>query len=267
LRHRDNRRSNVGRTGWRKKKLSSAFTSLPAREVGHLSYDSRSASPLSRGSIISKGEKPSTNEPLALVRLAALMKISEGIPETGVGLMDGPVVIDHPDLASENIREVPGGLSSRCARTDSVACTHGTFVAGILSAKRGSSAPAICPACTLLVQPIFKEATTQGNGQLPSASPGELADAILECIRTGAQVLNLSLALAQPSSREERKLEEALDYAARRGVIVVAAAGNQGAVASSAITRHPWVIPVVGCELGVDQPPSRTWAVPSAGGD
>jgi subtilisin family serine protease len=121
-------------------------------------------------------------------------------------------------------------------------------VAGILSARRDSSAPAICPACTLLVRPIFEEATPR-NGQLPSAAPSELADTILECIRGGARVLNLSVALAQPLSRGEQKLEEALDYAARRGCIVVAAAGNQGAIASSAITRHPWVIPVVGCDL------------------
>ena len=43
--------------------------------------------------------------------------------------------------------------------------------------------------------------------------------------------------------------KQALDYAANRGVMVVAAAGNQGTVGSSAITRHPWVIPVIGCDL------------------
>ncbi|MGH7801047.1 MAG: S8 family serine peptidase [Thermodesulfobacteriota bacterium] len=31
--------------------------------------------------------------------------------------------------------------------------------------------------------------------------------------------------------------------------MVVAAAGNQGTVGSSAITRHPWVIPVVACDI------------------
>jgi subtilisin family serine protease len=29
----------------------------------------------------------------------------------------------------------------------------------------------------------------------------------------------------------------------------VAAAGNQGTLGSSAITRHPWVVPVVACDL------------------
>ena len=62
-------------------------------------------------------------------------------------------------------------------------------------------------------------------------------------------MLNLSAAFAQPSSRGERELEEALDYAAQLGVIVVAAAGNQGTLGSSVITRHPWVIPVAACDL------------------
>jgi subtilisin family serine protease len=62
-------------------------------------------------------------------------------------------------------------------------------------------------------------------------------------------VINLSLALAQPSTKGEQALEEALNQAVRRGVIVVAAAGNQGTLGSSAITRHPWVIPVVACNL------------------
>src|SRR4029434_3701319 len=37
--------------------------------------------------------------------------------------------------------------------------------------------------------------------------------------------------------------------AVKRSVIVVAAAGNQATLSSSAITRHPWVIPVVACDL------------------
>jgi len=109
-------------------------------------------------------------------------------------------------------------------------------------------APAICPDCTLLVRPIFAE-TPSGSEQIPSAKPQELATAIIECVEAGARVINLSLALAQLSTKGERELEEALDHAARRGVIVVAAARNQGLLGSTAITRHPWVIPIVACDL------------------
>lgn len=184
---------------------------------------------------------------LRLVKLTPLMEITRGRPEIIIGLIDGPVFMKHPDIAGENISAI-SGKSGACSQASSAACMHGTFVAGILSAKRGSAAPAICPNCTLLVRPIFSE-TVQEGGQMPSATPEELATAIIETVDAGARVMNLSIALAHPSSRGELKLEEALDYAAKRGVITVAASGNQGTIGSSAITRHPWIIPVVACDL------------------
>jgi subtilisin family serine protease len=176
------------------------------------------------------------------------MALTAGRSEVIIGLIDGPVALDHPDLAGENIREIPVRAHRACAQADAPACIHGTFTAGILSAKRGSKATAICPDCTLLSRPIFSDAVS-GNERMPSATPGELAAAIIDCIEAGARVLNLSVALAQPSVNGDRKLEESLNHAARRGVVVVAAAGNQGAIGSSTITRHPWVIPVVACDL------------------
>jgi hypothetical protein len=85
------------------------------------------------------------------------MDLGEGRPEVGVGLIDGPVALGHPGLAAGSIREIPGGLPGGCARASSVACGHGTFVAGILAARRDSPAPAICPGSTFLVRPIFAE--------------------------------------------------------------------------------------------------------------
>ena len=185
--------------------------------------------------------------PLDLVKLTTLMERSTGSPNVKIGLIDGPVVTQHPDLAGEYLREIPGNNGGTCTQANSTACLHGTFVAGILSARRKSSAPAICPNCTLLLRPIFTE-TTSGREHMPSATPQELTAAIIACIDAGARVVNLSLALAQPSTKGEQALEEALDHAARRGVLIVAAAGNQGAIGSTAITRHPWVIPVVACD-------------------
>jgi subtilisin family serine protease len=185
---------------------------------------------------------------LKSVNLTALMERTVGRKEVAIGLIDGPVAMDHPDFELGTLREIRSGRrGGRCTRDDSAACLHGTFVAGILSAKRGSAAPAICPGCTLLVRPIFGERAADG-APVPSASPGELAGAIIECVAAGARVLNLSIALGEPSIKRERELEQALNLAARRGVIVVAAAGNQGTLGSSAITRHPWVIPVVACD-------------------
>ena len=164
-----------------------------------------------------------------------------------IGLIDGPVAIKHPDLAGGRLYALADSAGFQCTQAISPACLHGTFVAGILSAKRGSPAPAICPGCTLLIRPVFNNAPSAGES-MPSATAQELATAILQCIDAGVRVINLSLALAQPSINGIQALEEALDQAIKRGVIVVAAAGNQGALGSSAITRHPWVIPVVACD-------------------
>jgi subtilisin family serine protease len=186
--------------------------------------------------------------PLELVQLTALMERTYGSPEVTIGLIDGPVSTQHPDLAGGHLREILGNAGGTCARAESMACLHGTFVAGILCGNRHSRAPAICPNCTLLIRPIFAE-TTSEHDSVPRTTPLELATAIVECINAGARVINLSLALARPSANGEQVLEDALNQAARRGVIVVAAAGNQSALGGSTITRHPGVIPVASCDV------------------
>jgi subtilisin family serine protease len=186
--------------------------------------------------------------PLELVKLTPLMQRTSGRTEIRIGLIDGPVALDNPGLAGQNILEVTSKSAASCSRINSAACIHGTFVAGMLCAKRGSAAPAICPDCTLLVRPIFSEITST-SGDMPSARPEELASAMVETINAGARVVNLSAALVQVSVQGERELERALGYAVNRNVIVVVAAGNQGTVGSSVITRHPWVVPVAGCDL------------------
>jgi subtilisin family serine protease len=198
-----------------------------------------------------RGQFSERNTPAAvldLVRLTPVMARTAGRPEVLIALIDGPVAMNHPELEAGNIRALSGSFPAACSLAGSTACIHGTFVAGILSAKRGSAAPGIAPDCTLLVRPIFTEGQPI-HGDMPSAVPLELAAAIVDCVKAGARVLNLSAALAQPCAKGERQLQLAFDFAASHGVITVAAAGNQGVLGSSAITRHPWVIPVGACDL------------------
>jgi subtilisin family serine protease len=174
------------------------------------------------------------------------MERTRGSATLTIGLIDGPVNLEHPDLRDAGIRTVSGG--GNCSRVDSVACAHGTFVAGILTGRRGSSGPAIAPGCTLLVHPIFPEGRGR-NGDMPSTTPEELAGAIFDTVRAGARVLNLSAGIAHPTLKGDHWLNKALNYAAQNRVVIVAAAGNDGTVGGSVITRHPWVIPVVSCDL------------------
>jgi subtilisin family serine protease len=186
--------------------------------------------------------------PLELVKLPALMQRTSGRSEIIVALIDGPVLMDRRDLWTSNVRHLSSRLPASCTRPTSDACMHGTFVAGILSTKRGSPAPAICPNCTLLVRSVFSE-RANAKRQMPSATPLELADAIVDTVTAGAHVINLSLSVINFRTRGEQQLEAALDYAASRGAIVIAAAGNNGEVGATVISRHPWVIPVTGCDL------------------
>jgi subtilisin family serine protease len=202
-------------------------------------------------------DRQASHQALDLVKLLPLMGRTSGRREITIALIDGPIAKGHPDFENRNISELPGAGGGSCSRLASAACRHGTFVAGMLLAKRGSPAPAICPECSLLVRSIFSEANL-GSGDMPSATPEQVALAIVEAINVGARVLNLSAAVVQASPKGERDLQAALDHAARRGAIVIAAAGNQGTVGSSLITRHWWVTPVAGCDLhGIPMPQSN----------
>ena len=139
-------------------------------------------------------------DPLSQTRLLSLMNISNGHPDISIGLIDGPVDFSHPAFQGSRIRTVKDSQLTACKNASGIACAHGTFIAGILCAKRGLSAPAICPDCEIILNPIFREEDTkvikQYNIIFPSATPEELSDAIIETIDAGAQVINLSLGLS-----------------------------------------------------------------------
>ena len=65
-------------------------------------------------------------------------------------------------------------------------------------------------------------------------------------------MLNLSLAVTQSSSKERRALEQARDHAAKRGVLIVAAAGNQAQSAAPSSPAIPGSLrsPLATCEAG-----------------
>jgi subtilisin family serine protease len=191
-----------------------------------------------------KGEGSRAESPFDVVRLTPLMARTAGSAALTIAVIDGPVDLAHRDLASEHISVVPGRLPGTCATASDVACSHGTSVAGILSSRRDSATPGICPDCTVLLLPIFA-----GGADMPIASPEDLAAGITDAVSAHVQIVNLSAAVMWPTPAGERALTEALDRAARAGVVVVAAAGNEGTLGSSAITRHPWVIPVAACDL------------------
>jgi len=97
---------------------------------------------------------------------------------------------------------------------------HGTHVAGTIASELGNSvsiagvAPEIC---------VFGVKVLDDDG---SGSAEGVAAGIVHAVDAGAKVINLSLGC---DCETQQVIEEALGYAASRDVVVVAAAGNDGA--------------------------------------
>jgi hypothetical protein len=90
----------------------------------------------------------------------------------------GPVpvaVIDGPyddDALSVILAQDPIALGEgNCGINPNSACDHGTFVLGLLGARKDAPIPGLCPDCELLHIPLFVDE------KAPSASVPDLADA------------------------------------------------------------------------------------------
>lgn len=191
--------------------------------------------------------------PLEIIGLLPLMDRSEGRDDISVGIIDGPIDLNHPTFNGAKVRTVTGAQLASCRKSDSLACTHGTFVAGILVGGRNTAAPAICPKCEIVLRPIFHEEQTNDKGSkfdryLPKSTPHELSKAIIEVVDADVRLINLSIGLSTSSIVLCEELTDAYEYALRNNVLILAAAGNQGSVGYSPALYPTWVIPIAACD-------------------
>jgi serine protease len=112
---------------------------------------------------------------------------------------------------------------------------HGTHVAGTIAQSTGNAIGTAGIAYRAKIMPV-RVLDSAGAGDTLSISRG-----IRYAARNGADVINLSLEFdAAVRAAQIPDIVTALDYARRRGAIVIAAAGNQGSpqVAYPARARH-----------------------------
>ncbi|MER6344201.1 type VII secretion-associated serine protease mycosin [Streptomyces sp. NPDC001595] len=111
--------------------------------------------------------------------------------------------------------------------TDTVG--HGTRVAGIIAARpaKGTGFVGLAPEATII--PI-KQNDAEGNGTADS-----LALAIRHAVDVGADVINISQDTAN-AVKPDASLEQAVNYALGKRVVVVASAGNDGLGGNTKIT-------------------------------
>ena len=155
---------------------------------------------------------------LALVGLPELMARTAGALTVPIGFLDGPVAIDHPDLAGAGIRAVNGRVGAACISPFTAAYGQALSLPGscLRDAARElrPSAPTRRCSCVLSSRP---PAMVTPRPRPLQKSPREFVDAVT----AGARVLNLSAATTQaPTTRVEHQLHQSLDFAASRGVLV-----------------------------------------------
>ncbi|MCS6881049.1 MAG: S8 family serine peptidase [Oscillochloridaceae bacterium] len=131
-----------------------------------------------------------------------------------VAVLDSGVDGDHPDLAGKVLPGFNTLNGSPDARDDN---GHGTAVAGLIAANTDNNAgiAGLCWECRIL--PV-KVVDARGVG-----NDASLAAGIRWAADNGARVINMSLG----GEGDSRLLREAIAYAAARGIVLVAASGNE----------------------------------------
>lgn len=150
---------------------------------------------------------------LRRLEMEAVWEISTGDPSVIIAVLDTGVDRSHPDLAS-NLLNGYDFVNDDADPSDDG--THGTHVAGIIAAvaNNGEGVAGMAPRSRIL--PV-KVLDAQGFGPDVAVAKG-----IIYSVEQGARIINVSSGTPFPSLA----LKEAVEFADRRGAIVIAAAGN-----------------------------------------
>jgi hypothetical protein len=138
--------------------------------------------------------------------------------------IDTGIQVIHEDLVSNLRNHFSASVSSSPTIEEAPLSQkrgHGTHTAGIIAASpnNGAGTSGVCWSCSLMVIRI-----TDDNAAFTCSTA---VAGIYEAIRSGAQVLNMSLFLNNVCAGAEGPVEDAINLAAARQVSFSAAAGNE----------------------------------------
>ncbi|MDC0832620.1 DUF5942 domain-containing protein [Geitlerinema sp. CS-897] len=122
---------------------------------------------------------------------------------------------------------------------------HGTHVAGTIAQSTNNNFGVAGIAHGAKLMPL-KVLSSQGGGTV-----SDIAEAIKFAADNGADVINLSLG----GSGESQLMQEAIDYAYNKGVVIVAAAGNANQNSAGYPARYPRVVGVSAVDASGDKAP------------
>ncbi|MFD8389299.1 type VII secretion-associated serine protease mycosin [Streptomyces sp. NPDC059680] len=149
-----------------------------------------------------------------------------------VAVLDTGVEADHPDLVG-NVLPAKDMIGFGAGQGDRDWARHGTAMAGIIAGHGhgpGDSAGVmgVAPEARILPVRVILEDGDPARAKARTSRGNALADGIRWAADHGADVINLSLGDDSNSAHPEPSEDEAVQYALKKGVVVVASAGNGG---------------------------------------
>ncbi|MEU8826914.1 type VII secretion-associated serine protease mycosin [Streptomyces sp. NPDC048636] len=178
---------------------------------------------------------------------------------TTVAVLDTGVDFDHPDLKGQ-VKPGKDLIGFGAGPGDRAWARHGTAMAGIIAGRGHGSAGGdgvlgVAPRTKILPVRVILEDTDPDRKKARSSRGSALADGIRWAADHGADVINLSLGDDSESAHPERAEDAAVQYALRKGVVVVASAGNGGEKGDR--VSYPAAYPGVIAVTAVDRYGSR----------
>ncbi|MFJ8793830.1 type VII secretion-associated serine protease mycosin [Streptomyces sp. NPDC102462] len=149
-----------------------------------------------------------------------------------VAVLDTGVDAEHPDLAG-NVLPTKDFVGFGARAGDAAWAKHGTAMAGIIAAHghgpgNADGVMGIAPEAKILPVRVILEDDDSARAKARSTRGNALAEGIRWAADHGADVINLSLGDDSDSAHPEPTEDEAVQYALKKGVVVVASAGNGG---------------------------------------
>ncbi|MFF5845376.1 type VII secretion-associated serine protease mycosin [Streptomyces massasporeus] len=149
-----------------------------------------------------------------------------------VAVLDTGVEADHPDLAG-NVLPGKDLVGFGAEPGDRAWARHGTAMAGIIAGHGHGPGDAdgvlgIAPEAKILPVRVILEDGDSSRAKARSTRGNALAEGIRWAADHGADVINLSLGDDSASAHPEPSEDQAVQYALKKGVVVVASAGNGG---------------------------------------
>ncbi|MFF1723152.1 type VII secretion-associated serine protease mycosin [Streptomyces sviceus] len=149
-----------------------------------------------------------------------------------VAVLDTGVENDHPDLVG-NVLTGKDMIGFGATRGDRSWARHGTAMAGIIAGHghgvgNGDGVMGIAPEAKILPVRVILEDGDPARAKARNTRGNALAEGIRWAADHGADVINLSLGDDSASAHPEAGEDDAVQYALRKGSVVVASAGNGG---------------------------------------